>query len=125
VKSLEKLAELHGVDGIPDAKIPDITTFAVLVKTNKYATLGSIPQELEDRPSIQGLVINQIHSLKEDEKKLIKSGFPSLDVDKVLILEDGRTPAPLGKSVGMMLGGVLLVAGGIGAAVFSRLRAAA
>jgi hypothetical protein len=64
--------------------------------------------------SVKGLVINRIDSLDSEEEKLIKENFPSLDIDKVLILEQDRTPASLFKSMGMMAGGMLLALVGVG-----------
>jgi hypothetical protein len=93
--------------------VPTIRQFAVLVKTRQFKTIGAIPSDIGTVPSVQGLVINQIDSLDGEEEKLIKENFPQLNVDKVLILEEGRRPASLAKSLGMVAGGVVLVIGGL------------
>lgn len=98
------------ISGVPE---PKLQTFAVLVKTKKYKTIGDIPPPIVE-PSVKGLVINTIDSLDGDERKLISQSFPSLDLDKVLILEEDREPASGLKSTGMILGGVLLIVAGIG-----------
>jgi hypothetical protein len=116
IRALGELDEkYHGLDNVP-ANIPgpEIRQFAILVKTRQFKTIGAIPGDINTAPSVQGLVINQIDSLDGEEARLIKESFPNLDVDKVLILEEGRRPASLFKSLGMMAGGVALALGGLG-----------
>ena len=50
-----------------------------------------------DQPdhAIQGTIINEIHSVKKKEKALLQQSYPGIDVEKVLILEVGRTPRKL------------------------------
>ncbi|HUT10336.1 MAG TPA: hypothetical protein VMY42_07565 [Thermoguttaceae bacterium] len=108
---IQKLVETEGED------VPDITDFAVLVKTKRFKTIRAIPDEMNTCASVQGLVINRIDSLDSEEKKLIKESFPLVKLDNVLILEEGRKPASLLLSLGMIFGGVALVVAGIGAFV--------
>ena len=54
-------------------------------------------------------MINAITSLGSEEEKLIKQGFPQLDVKNLLIIEEDRQPASPLKSFGMMGGGVALI----------------
>lgn len=82
--------------------------FAVLVRSKRFNTIADIPEESRQEASISGLVVNRIQSLDKEERKLILESFPSLDLDKVLLLEDGRRPASLAKSGGMIGGGLLL-----------------
>jgi len=116
MQRLVELEEEYGsLEEVPEnVEFPEIKDFTVLVKTKSFKTVGSIPDGIADRPSIQGLVINQIDSLDSEEEELLLSSFPGLDMDKVLILEDGRTPASLGKSLGMTLGGGLISLLGLG-----------
>ena len=82
----------------PGVEMPVIDTFAVLVKTEKFDTVGDLPETFDRASSIEGLIINEIDSLDDDEEKLIQQSFPSLDLDEVLILEEDRKPAS-GKGV--------------------------
>lgn len=113
----KKLAELiaqHGdLDKLPDdATVPRIENFAVLVKTDKIDTVGQIPEDFVESTEIQGLVINKIDQVKADEQALIRQNFPSLDFNKVLVLEEGRHPSSLGYALGVMaLGLVLMLVG--------------
>lgn len=92
------------------ADVP-LNDFRVLVKTKKYETLGAILDGLGNADSVQGLVVNLISGLDSEEKDLLKGSFPGLDTDKLLLLEEGRAPAPIGKSLGLIAGGLALVAG--------------
>ncbi|QDT67638.1 hypothetical protein MalM25_05380 [Planctomycetes bacterium MalM25] len=94
------------------ADVP-LNDFRVLVKTKKYDTLGSIPDGLGNQDSVQGLVVNLISGLDSEEKELFTGSFPGLDTDKLLLLEEGRAPAPIGKSLGMIGGGLALVLGSV------------
>lgn len=88
--------------------------FSVLVKTKAYRNVGSLPQiRNANFPSITGLVISEIESLKSDEEKLIHESFPGVDLSKILILEENRKPKPVMVSLGIAVGGVLLMALGI------------
>jgi len=110
-------AEYGGLENVPDSvRGPDITDFALLVKSKRFKTVGSIPDEFKDESSVQGLVINRIASLDSEEKKLIKDSFPAVDLDNVLILQEGRKPASAAKWMGLTFGGGLLAM--IGVALF-------
>ena len=88
---------------------------AGLVKTKRFKKIGSIPEDLlADESNVQGLVVNRVDSLDKEEKKLLKENFPKVDIDRVLILEEGRQPSSLLKSGGMIMGGLALIAVGIG-----------
>jgi hypothetical protein len=112
----DALAEKYGsFDEVPETEtFPDLTTFAVLVKTKRFDTVGSIPDGISDEPSIQGLLINRVSGLDKEEEKLIKQSFPQVDVDSLLILEEGRKPSGYLKSFGMIFGGAVLALLGVG-----------
>lgn len=113
--AIDRLAEKYGDPfNAPDSEWPDIDDFAVLVKTKRFPTIGSIPDGLQDEGEVQGLVVNRISSLDAEEKGLVQQSFPRLDLNKVLILEQDRHPASLAKSLGMIAGGALMVLIAIG-----------
>jgi hypothetical protein len=113
-QALAKLEQKYGgLQNVPETEPePEIATFAVLVKTRRFPKIGAIPDAIANPDSVEGLVINQIDSLTTEESKLVQESFPRLDLTKVLILEEGRRPAPLYKSLGMVTGGAALVAAG-------------
>lgn len=92
---------------------PAIGQFAVLVKSDEFSILGEIPDDFGSVPSVQGLVINTIESLDDEETNLLRQNFPGLDVEQVLILEKDRQPAGLGKSLGAIVGGGVISLAGV------------
>ncbi len=119
IQEYNKLAEReNNGEEIADSEFPDFKNFTVLVKTKRYKTLGQMPEDmlaLED--GISGVVINQIESLDTEEKYLIRNSFPEVDIDKILILEEGRTPNTL-INIAMLGGGIVLIIAGAGILIF-------
>jgi hypothetical protein len=98
------LAQKDGND-----RVPQLTQLAVLIKTDKFKHLQEIPQQAKEEAHITGLVINRIRSLEADEAKLIHEQFPRVDLDRVLLLEEGRRPTTGSTSIGLMAGGAFLI----------------
>lgn len=102
------------VDAVPEKEWPEIKQFAVLVKTSsRFPTVGSIPDEWGEGEAVSGLVINRVKKLSGEERDMIQQSFPQLDLEKVLILEEGRRPKSAVASLGMAGGGVLLAMAGL------------
>ncbi|MGB0371144.1 MAG: hypothetical protein ACPGN3_07300 [Opitutales bacterium] len=97
-----------GPENVPEAAWPEFKQFSVLVKTKRFDTIGSIPDDWLEAETIEGLVINRIASLDAEEEGLLRQSFPSINLDHVLILEEGRQPSPASTSFGMMGGGSAL-----------------
>jgi len=98
---------------IPEEEVPEVGSFSVLVKSKRYKTVDEIPGGFEPVQLIQGLAINKISSLNDDEAQLMRESFPNYNPDDVLVLEEGRAPAGAGKKYGMMGGGVLIALVGL------------
>lgn len=115
IKNLDQLIAKHGsMQNIPpEVPIPQITTAHLLVKTHKFDTVGQIPKSIDNVGSLQGLIINQIDSLDNDEANLVRQALPGVDVDKILILEEDRQPASFFKWFGLAGGGIGLCAIGL------------
>ncbi|MBT3200411.1 MAG: hypothetical protein HN350_10890 [Phycisphaerales bacterium] len=96
-------------DNLPDDELVPIETMMMIVKTSKYKKVGKLPEGLAEEEWIEGLVVNSINTMDDEEKKLLESEFGPLDFDKILILEQGREPTSMGAAVGMMGGGVFLI----------------
>ena len=99
---------------VPDEEWPTVQNFSVLIKTKSFKTIGSIPDKYEIKTDIQGLIINKIEELDSEEKQLVKESFPTVSMNNLLILEEGRKPSSIFKSFGMMGGGAVLSILGIG-----------
>ncbi|PHS15782.1 MAG: hypothetical protein COA78_04885 [Blastopirellula sp.] len=111
---MQQLAALENAENIDEFAEPTLDGLAVLVRTNDFKTIGAIPDDIVIEESVQGLVINRISSLDEEEKDLLRQSFDTIDFDKVLILSDDRKPSSVFVTVLMMLGGVGLSLVGIG-----------
>jgi len=108
------LAKYGDIESVPEGtEFPAPDSFAVLVKTKRFKKIGDIPVGIDPGEEVKGLLINRISSLGSEEEKLVRETFPNVNVDKLLILEDGREPSSALKSMGMMGGGVVLVLGGL------------
>ena len=116
LQSLFEMAESYGGwDKVPEnAPWPTLSDFTVLVKSVKYHRVGDIPAELKEKQGIVGLVISEIEELEDDEKRLLRESFPKVNFDKVLILEENRTPMTGVMALGILAGGVVLVLVGVG-----------
>ena len=105
----DKLAALYDKYGnpndIPEAEFPAIDDFRVLIKTKRYTNQNSIPEGLGAEEKIQGLVVNLIDGMDKEEERLIKQSFPKINMDEILIVEDGRSPTSMLKTLGMIGGG--------------------
>lgn len=99
---------------IPEEKIPQVGEFSVLVKSKRYSNTSELPEGFDEAESVQGLVINKISNLKDEELDLLRQSFPSLNPEKILVLEEGRKPAGAAKKFGMIGGGGLLSLVGLG-----------
>jgi hypothetical protein len=109
VKILEPLEKKYGdLNKVPpDEEIPQPNHFVVLVKTSRFKKLEEIPDApFRREESVHGMIINEISSLAPKEKELIKQQFPTLNVDKLLVLEDGREPTSSGMRQMAMYGGM-------------------
>ncbi len=106
-----ELAEAHGgLEQIPDEVFPEVERFSLLVKTERYESVGELPDAAWDvAEPVSGLLVNRIRKLGKDERELLAQSFPGLDLGRVLILEEGRKPASAGWAFGLMGGGAALV----------------
>ena len=105
-------AREEGIEQIAN-DFPTVQSFSVLVKTKQFKTVGSLPEGWGKGEPVSGLVVNRIYKLKKDEAELLALSFPGVDLDHVLVLQEGRTPtsrmlvfALLGGGAGTSLAGV-------------------
>lgn len=98
VREINRLIKEYGsLDEVPDdVPIPPIEDFRVLVKTDRFDDVKSLPTTPVVREEkLQGLVINRVASLDSDTKKYVRQSFPDIDFDTVLIVEEGRRPSSM------------------------------
>jgi hypothetical protein len=89
---------------------------AVIYSTNVHSEADV--EKVLDKPELPGMVTNRIKSLGSQEKKLLKEQYGGdIDVDKCLIIQEGRTPFSGGGLAAIFGGGALLLLGGLGVIV--------
>jgi len=93
--------------------LPRLDRFAVLVKTSEYRRVSEIPKDAEPRDGLCGMVINRVESLGAEEERFLQAGFPDAHLERVLIVEQGRTPSSFARSLAMIGSGALLVLAGL------------
>ena len=91
----------------------DLERVAVLVKTNRFKSVAELPQAPAAQTAVQGLAINQIQSLSDEESRLVREVVPGIDLDQVLILEEGRRPKSHLQSLGIAAAGVFCLLLGV------------
>lgn len=109
IESLEALWVQYP-DGIPDeVEYPELNNIRAIIKTKRFETVDELPEASIQRESeLQGIVINEIESLGTSELNLLQESFPGVDLDRVLLIEEGRKPSSSTNAMGMMGGGVLM-----------------
>ena len=116
MRQIANLKRLYnGLGEVPEDVLPTPDDFALLVKTTRYKTVASLPEATwAEGESVRGLIVNRIYELKDDELELIRQSFPGVSLDRLLVLEEGRTPATARKAFAMMGGGAGVGLLGIG-----------
>ncbi len=111
-QALDRLYDQYGAD-IPEDQVPAFNSFRVLVKTTRFKTLGAVPADWSLESNISGVFVNEIHKLDKDEKALLQENWPQLNIDDVLILEEGRKPSSSAAIIVYWAIGILLILFGI------------
>ncbi len=119
---VDALGDRYGTGGtLLEQDIPAVGTFAVLVRTRAFKRLGEIPSgSWEDAENLRGLVVNRVRTLGHDEQPLLLRSFPSIDLTKIIILEEGRRPSSRAYALGMLGCGGALSLLGVGLSVRPR-----
>jgi hypothetical protein len=79
--------------------------FTVVVKTRRFRTVGALPKQASEERGIEGMAISRVVPLGKKERVEFLELFPNADLDKLVILEEGRTPATALGSYARMAGG--------------------
>lgn len=103
-----------------EAPALELDRVAVLVKTKQFASAGMIPNQPVAQPAVQGLAINQIQSLSDQEANLVRQVVPGIDLEKVILLEEGRRPKSHMQSLGIAAGGACFLLLGLWSFVMER-----
>lgn len=99
--------------------IPSPANFGIIIISDEVDSQGQL-ERFAENTEIQGLVINEIDSLDKEELDILRSQYPGMSVDKLLIIEHNRKPAGAGKTFAMIGGGVVLFLLGPGLFLMTR-----
>ena len=102
-KKLLKLDNKEALEKLVNLKP---TSFQAILKCTGVKNLNDLGN-LEQRPELQGMVINEIESLGSKEREHLKQNYPNTDFEKCLVIEPARQPAGMGKLAGLLGGGAL------------------
>ncbi|HSV13784.1 MAG TPA: hypothetical protein VLI90_05965 [Tepidisphaeraceae bacterium] len=91
------------------ADLPAPDHVRVIVKSSKVRTQADIDSFDDQHKTLTGMVINQVETMSEKEKRLLQESYPGSDLDACWIIEEGREPASSAKYLGMMGGGLALL----------------
>jgi hypothetical protein len=103
-----------------EAPALELDRVAVLVKTRRFKSVAELPKQPGVETVVQGLAINQIHSLSDQEANLVRQVVPGIDLEKVVILEEGRRPKSQLQSLSIAAGGALFLLLGLGSFFMER-----
>jgi hypothetical protein len=94
-------------------KIPDMPRdFCCILKIS--ARGEAEVDRVGEMPKVRGVVINAIESLDKDSKRLLREGYPHVNLDRVAIVEFERQPEKSGKGLAITAGGGALSLCGLG-----------
>jgi hypothetical protein len=95
---------------VPDTYV-DSVGIHVLIKTDKARNKEDVEAAMNS-DMVEGLVINKIESLTQNEQDLLHQKYPAMSEDNCYIVEDGRQPRG-GVGAMMILGGLAIGAFGL------------
>jgi hypothetical protein len=114
VKELEALRQRFGdADDVPDdVPTPFPVRFTVLVRTNRFRTVGAVPKDfVRSETKIRGVVSTKFPRFQRDEQGLLQERFPLVDFRKVIVLDLSRKPPPPGPTESVPVAAGLAAAG--------------
>ncbi len=101
--------EKHG----DDAELPAPKDIRLILKLTDVKNDDRLCYQV-DQDTLQGLIVNSVEGLDSEERKLLRQGYPNINLSKCLILQVGRKPRSLAVPVLALLGGVaMVVTGGV------------
>jgi hypothetical protein len=77
--------------GRPPSEIPSLKGVCVLVETQRFKTLGAIPQQGFPVSGLRGM----IGRLAPDHRRHLEKHLPGIDPDRILVVEENATPPPV------------------------------
>ena len=114
--SMSKLMTVEMLfEALQDKRVQMDTSFGVSAKAVAFTAQGGSTMYLQqgDRPTvnelIQGMIVNSVSTLSTETENMLRQAYPGIDLNQVLLLEQGRKPTSQGFTTGLLIGGVGLI----------------
>ncbi|MEL6106287.1 MAG: hypothetical protein AAFU85_09625 [Planctomycetota bacterium] len=107
------LGEKTSLAEIPLNQMKTLDDFRVVVKTDQYPTVGSIPSGAAQMPELRGMVVNSIGGMNYEQENIWRRRYPGIDFESILVIEPGREPGSAVRSILAMVVGFLVLVLGI------------
>lgn len=88
--------------------------FSVVIKTARVNNEAELQAFIHGERRVQGLIVNAVTPLRGDERRLLGESYPSVNLNKVWVIQEGRTPNSPSTVLAWLLAGVLALALGAG-----------
>lgn len=95
-----------------DAQVPPPKEFRVIVDLSRARSAGDVDRAAAQE-TLEGLVVNEVRSLGERELKILREGYPGVDLERAVLLQVGRRPVSPGAIFGLGGAALALLAFGI------------
>ncbi len=82
----------------------------VMVKSSRYFSQAEIPQGNRKETSLSGMVVSNFTQLGIEEQKLLKQHLPGLDFSQLIVIKDRLKPQSLALKLGLIVGGLIVLA---------------
>ncbi|HKI30621.1 MAG TPA: hypothetical protein VKA46_01920 [Gemmataceae bacterium] len=102
-------------------EVGDVKNVQAIIMSTQVQNKGELVRHLGVK-RLAGMVTNRITKLGAEEKRLLRQSYPTADLERCLIIEDGRQPSGVGKVMLLGAGGIGLVLAGIGVLIVGYLR---
>jgi len=116
------VATYPDLEEAPEEAFPELANPDLVICTKRFKTAAQLPDGLgQDGEPIHGIAKNGNEGLDLEDRRLLKEYFPDLDFQKLVVLEEGRSPMKASQTLGMMGFGAFLSLLGLGS-MFARRR---
>ena len=88
----------------PPAHLVRIILFSCKIKNKEE--LGQI---FTPEGAVQGLIVNPVSKLSSETENMLRQAYPGIDLNQVLLLEQGRKPMSQEFATGLLIGGASLI----------------
>ena len=81
----------------------------VILFSSKIKNKEELGQIFTPEGAVQGMIVNSTSTLSTETENMLRQAYPGIDLNQVLLLEQGRKPTSQGVTTGLLIGGVGLI----------------